>query len=172
MQAAVAVCTPYAHNLVAMNHETGSGSGVVEPHIRANNGLRRTSAGRRRRFRQGGAEKRAVLRPVISPRLKSMGTQTAKGQPLSHLEPRDSWAASKALLEARQPGLSHPRASCFHSRFGCAVHCSAEVRSRCECCGGACTLASLSTFGYTVQRKAIAGAVSEWRSGEEKRKAT
>ncbi|XPS78060.1 hypothetical protein M3J09_010080 [Ascochyta lentis] len=37
----------------------------------------------------------------------------------------------------------------------------AKVRSRCECCNHACALASLSTFGCMVQRKAIAGAVSE-----------
>lgn len=100
----------------------------------------------------GDAEKRAVLRGQ-QPQVEVDGnTETAKGQPSVHLEPRDSAAASTALSETRQSGSSRPRAPYPHSpdEPSTAV---AEVSNRCECCDVACTLASLSTFGYTVQRK-------------------
>lgn len=77
-------------------------------------------------------------------------------------------AASKALPQARHAGLIHPRAPHSHLPSKQPIHRGAEMRIRCECCNDACTLASLPAFGYDVQRKSFADAVSERSRGEEK----
>lgn len=106
----------------------------------------------------GGAEKRATL-GVISLRLSLMGAQKLQASSHRRISNRAIIGLRKRRY-LRRDSLGHPRAPIFHLPFRRAV-CSAEVRIRCECCSAACKLASLSTFGYLVQRKSIADAVSE-----------
>lgn len=115
----------------------------------------------------GGAEKRAILRGKQLQANVNGSTKTVKSQPSTHLEPRNGEAASKALPEARQAGLSRPHALFLHSPFGLAIVSCAEVSIRCKCCDDACILYSTPTSGYAVQRKGKAAAVSEQLSSEE-----
>lgn len=95
--------------------------------------------------------------------------RAAEHEPSAHLEPRDYWPAPKALLETRQSGLFHPRASYPYSPFRQAAR-SMEVRSRCKCCSDACTLTGLPFLGYFVQRQSSPDAVSERLGGKDNKR--
>ena len=100
-------------------------------------------------------------------------TSTGKCQPQTHLEPRE-YLRLRRRRYLRQNKLAVAVLIfilvllCLHSPFARVVDSSA-VRIRCECCNAACMLFSLSTFGYVVQRRREAAAVSERTSSEKMR---